>query len=53
MATAAQTISNPMKLNGNIPRVDLAKIDNVPYYIESEFFIFSCHLKADYHETNY
>lgn len=34
---AAQTLrmDNPIKSDQEIPRIDLAKIDNVPYYIES------------------
>ena len=36
---AAQTLrmdSNMHKNESEIPRVDLAKIDNIPYYIESK-----------------
>jgi hypothetical protein len=47
MATATQTplrldntnnLNNSMKASTEIPRIDLAKIDNVPYYIESKLF---------------
>lgn len=33
---------NPIKAESlnDIPRIDLAKIDNVPYYIESNLLIF-------------
>lgn len=32
--------NNPLKLNSDIPRIDLAKIDNIAYYIESwHFFV--------------
>ena len=36
---AAQTLrmdSMPLKAEQEIPRVDLGKIDNIPYYIESK-----------------
>lgn len=35
---ATQTLrmeSNQIKTDSEIPRIDLAKIDNIPYYIES------------------
>jgi hypothetical protein len=43
---AAQTLrmdSNLHKNESEIPRVDLAKIDNIPYYIESKIF----HIKVN------
>ena len=36
---ATQTLrmeSNQIKTDSEIPRIDLAKIDNIPYYIESK-----------------
>lgn len=37
---AAQTLRveshNPIKTEHDIPRIDLTKIDNIPYYIESK-----------------
>ena len=39
---AAQTLrmdSNPHKNEPEITRVDLAKIDNIPYYIESNILV--------------
>ena len=37
-ATQALRIeSNQIKNDPEIPRIDLAKIDNIPYYIESKF----------------
>jgi hypothetical protein len=36
---ATQTLrmeSNTIKGDSEIPRIDLAKIDNIPYYIESK-----------------
>lgn len=40
MATATQTLrmdnNNPIKTSASeLPRIDLAKLDNIPYYIES------------------
>ncbi len=48
MATATQLLhtessNNPIKTSKSdtkIPRIDLAKLDNIPYYIESMFVSF-------------
>ena len=40
-ALRIELASNPLKNDPEIPRIDLAKIDNVPYYIESKASV--CH----------